>query len=57
MNMYGYSKIAFDQYFAAGLHHLQSPVVGPREQHNNSMIGVVLRFSRPLREISRTHLF
>lgn len=65
VNMYGYSKLAFDQYVRRWLPHAESPVVGlryfnvygPREQHKGSMASVVHHFSRQLLESGKVRLF
>ena len=65
LNMYGYSKLAFDQYVRQHLPALRSPVVGlryfnvygPREQHKGRMASVVWHLSRQLAEGGRMRLF
>ncbi len=65
LNVYGYSKLAFDQYVRARMAHVESPVIGlryfnvygPREQHKGRMASVVFHFDRQLAEAGRVRLF
>ena len=65
LNVYGYSKLAFDQYLRRHLDRLQAPVVGlryfnvygPREHHKGGMASVVHHFRRQLAETGRVKLF
>ncbi|WP_421622063.1 ADP-glyceromanno-heptose 6-epimerase [Alkalilimnicola ehrlichii] len=65
LNVYGYSKLAFDQYLRRYLDDLSAQVVGlryfnvygPREQHKGGMASVVHHFSRQLRESGQVRLF
>lgn len=65
LNVYGYSKLAFDQYFRRYLDDLRAPVVGlryfnvygPREQHKGSMASVIHHFGNQLQESGRIKLF
>lgn len=65
LNVYGYSKLAFDQYLRRHMDDLAAQVVGlryfnvygPREQHKGGMASVVHHFSRQLRETGRVRLF
>jgi ADP-L-glycero-D-manno-heptose 6-epimerase len=65
LNVYGYSKLLFDQYYrrraaslstqVAGLRYFN--VYGPREQHKGSMASVAWHFNRQLRETGTVSLF
>ena len=65
LNVYGYSKLAFDQYLRRFLGRLEAQAVGlryfnvygPREQHKGEMASVVYHFSRQLRETGKVRLF
>ncbi|MGE0485762.1 MAG: ADP-glyceromanno-heptose 6-epimerase [Gammaproteobacteria bacterium] len=65
LNMYGYSKLVFDQYVRSRLAQVGSTVVGlryfnvygPREQHKGRMASVVWHFQRQLRDQGRVRLF
>ena len=65
LNVYGYSKLAFDQFVRRRLPGLQSLVVGlryfnvygPREEHKGRMASVVLHFARQLRDTGELNLF
>ncbi len=65
LNVYGYSKLLFDQYLRRHLHALTAPVVGlryfnvygPREQHKGSMASVAHHFQNQLAETGRLRLF
>jgi ADP-L-glycero-D-manno-heptose 6-epimerase len=65
LNMYGYSKLAFDQHVRSRLPRLGSTVVGlryfnvygPREQHKGRMASVAWHFQQQLREHGRVRLF
>ena len=65
LNVYGYSKLAFDQYvrhklpsidsLVAGLRYFN--VYGPREQHKGRMASVALHLHRQLEQDGRVRLF
>ena len=65
LNMYGYSKLAFDQYVRQHLPALRSPVVGlryfnvygPREQHKGRMASVAWHFNAQLESDGEMRLF
>lgn len=65
LNVYGYSKLLFDQYVRRALPHAQSTVVGlryfnvygPREQHKGRMASVVWQCYRQLKESGSIRLF
>jgi ADP-L-glycero-D-manno-heptose 6-epimerase len=67
LNMYGFSKLAFDNYFrnevalervpitAIGLRYFN--VYGPREQHKSRMSSVIHHFSKQMKEKRKVCLF
>lgn len=67
LNIYGYSKLAFDHYFrhqlalgrvpitAVGLRYFN--VYGPREQHKGRMASVMHHFTKQMKETGRVKLF
>ena len=65
LNVYGYSKLAFDQHVCSLLPAIQSPVVGlryfnvygPREQHKGRMMSVLHQLLRQLQETGACRLF
>lgn len=65
LNVYGYSKLLFDQYVRRLLPKVQSQVVGlryfnvygPREQHKGSMASVAWHFNKQLKEQGKIKLF
>lgn len=65
LNVYGYSKLRFDQYARARLPSLDSPVVGlryfnvygPREAHKGGMASVAFHLNKQLLERDRIELF
>ncbi|BDU78853.1 ADP-glyceromanno-heptose 6-epimerase [Mesoterricola sediminis] len=65
LNVYGYSKLLFDQHVRTLLPHAASPVVGlryfnvygPREQHKGRMMSVLHQLLRQLRETGVCRLF
>lgn len=65
LNVYGYSKWAFDQYVLQQLPAISSPVVGlryfnvygPKEQHKGSMASVAFHFMNQLRDHGVVRLF
>jgi ADP-L-glycero-D-manno-heptose 6-epimerase len=65
LNVYGYSKLAFDQHVRSLLPAIQSPVVGlryfnvygPREQHKGRMMSVLHQLLRQLQETGACRLF
>lgn len=67
LNIYGFSKLAFDQYFRNQLAQDQVPITavglryfnvyGPREQHKGRMASVMHHFSKQIRESGKVRLF
>jgi ADP-L-glycero-D-manno-heptose 6-epimerase len=65
LNVYGYSKLLFDQHLRQRLPSLRIPVVGlryfnvygPREQHKGRMASVVHHFNQQLLEHGEVRLF
>jgi len=65
LNVYGYSKLLFDQYVRRYFQDLSAPVVGlryfnvygPREQHKGKMASVAFHFNRQLQEKGMLQLF
>ena len=65
LNVYGYSKLAFDQHVRSLLPAIQSPVVGlryfnvfgPREQHKGRMMSVLHQLLRQLQATGACRLF
>lgn len=65
LNVYGYSKLAFDQFVRARRAGLESPVVGlryfnvygPREQHKGAMASVVWHLHQQLLDTGVVRLF
>jgi ADP-L-glycero-D-manno-heptose 6-epimerase len=67
LNVYGYSKLAFDHYFrnqlalehvpitAVGLRYFN--VYGPREQHKGRMASVIHHFTKQMKETGKVRLF
>jgi ADP-L-glycero-D-manno-heptose 6-epimerase len=67
LNIYGYSKLAFDHYFrnqlaldrvpinAVGLRYFN--VYGPREQHKGRMASVIHHFTKQMKETGKVRLF
>ncbi|HEY1649018.1 MAG TPA: ADP-glyceromanno-heptose 6-epimerase [Terracidiphilus sp.] len=67
LNVYGYSKLAFDHYFrhqlardrvpitAVGLRYFN--VYGPREQHKGRMSSVIHHFTKQMKEAGKVRLF
>ena len=67
LNVYGFSKLAFDHYFrhqlelgtvpvtAVGLRYFN--VYGPREQHKGRMASVIHHFGKQIREAGKVKLF
>ncbi len=67
LNIYGYSKLAFDHYFrhqvalgrvpitAVGLRYFN--VYGPREQHKGRMASVMHHFTKQMKETGKVKLF
>jgi ADP-L-glycero-D-manno-heptose 6-epimerase len=67
LNIYGFSKLAFDHYFrnqlalervpvtAVGLRYFN--VYGPREQHKGRMASVIHHFSKQMQESGKVRLF
>lgn len=65
LNVYGYSKLAFDQYYLQQSSQIASQVVGlryfnvygPHEQYKGSMASVAFHFMNQLRETGTVKLF
>ena len=65
LNVYGWSKLLFDQWLRRRWHDLSSPIVGlryfnvygPREAHKGRMASVVHHFSRQIAETGKVRLF
>ena len=67
LNIYGFSKLAFDQYFRHQLARHQVPITavglryfnvyGPREQHKGRMASVIHHFSKQMKETGKVRLF
>jgi ADP-L-glycero-D-manno-heptose 6-epimerase len=65
LNVYGYSKLLFDQYVRRVMPQLRSPVVGlryfnvygPREQHKGRMASVAYHFFNQYRSNGKVRLF
>ena len=65
LNVYGYSKLRFDQYLRPYLPNLKSQVVGlryfnvygPREQHKGSMASVAFHLNNQMKEKGLVKLF
>jgi len=65
LNVYGYSKLAFDQYVRRQLPRAESQIVGfryfnvygPREQHKEAMASVAYHFNNQLMSTGRVRLF
>lgn len=65
LNVYGYSKWAFDLYLLQHIQKIQSPVVGfryfnvygPQEQHKGPMASVAFHFMNQLRDTGVVRLF
>jgi len=65
VNIYGYSKWLFDQYFRSIKKKIKSQVVGlryfnvfgPGEEHKNSMASVVYHFNNQINETGKLQLF
>jgi ADP-L-glycero-D-manno-heptose 6-epimerase len=67
LNIYGFSKLAFDNYFrnllaqgrvpitAVGLRYFN--VYGPREQHKGRMASVIHHFTKQMKELRKVSLF
>jgi ADP-L-glycero-D-manno-heptose 6-epimerase len=67
LNIYGFSKLAFDNYFrhqlaldevpitAVGLRYFN--VYGPREQHKGRMASVIHHFTKQMKETGKVRLF
>jgi ADP-L-glycero-D-manno-heptose 6-epimerase len=67
LNIYGFSKLAFDHYFrqqlaldrvpitAVGLRYFNA--YGPREQHKGRMASVIHHFTKQMKETGRVRLF
>jgi len=67
LNVYGYSKLAFDHYFRHQLAQDQVPVTavglryfnvyGPREQHKGRMASVIHHFTKQMKDTGKVRLF
>ena len=65
LNIYGYSKLVFDNYVRRFLPEMKSTVVGlryfnvygPREQHKGRMASVIHHFTRDLKDTETIHMF
>ncbi len=65
LNVYGYSKLLFDQYVRRHFHEADSQIVGlryfnvygPREAHKDSMASVAWHFHRQVAETGKARLF
>ena len=67
LNVYGFSKLAFDNYFRHQLELEQVPITavglryfnvyGPREQHKGRMASVIHHFTKQMKETGRVRLF
>ncbi|MFK8068163.1 MAG: ADP-glyceromanno-heptose 6-epimerase [Gammaproteobacteria bacterium] len=65
LNVYGYSKLLFDQYVRQNDHKINSQVVGlryfnvygPREQHKGSMASVAWHLNNQIKETGKIKLF
>jgi len=65
LNVYGYSKLLFDQYVRQHITKANSPVVGlryfnvygPHEQHKNNMASVMLHFNHQALQENKIKLF
>jgi ADP-L-glycero-D-manno-heptose 6-epimerase len=65
LNVYGYSKLVFDDYVRRLLPHFKSTVVGlryfnvygPREQHKGRMASVIHHFTRQLKDTGTIRMF
>jgi len=65
LNIYGYSKLVFDDYVRSRMSEFKSTVVGlryfnvygPRERHKGRMASVMQHFSRQLRETGEIRMF
>jgi ADP-L-glycero-D-manno-heptose 6-epimerase len=65
LNVYGYSKLVFDNYVRRHLHDMKCTVVGlryfnvygPREQHKGRMASVIHHFTRQLKDTGAIRMF
>ncbi len=67
LNVYGFSKLAFDHYFRNQLAQNQVPITavglryfnvyGPREEHKGRMASVIHHFSKQMSEAGKVRLF
>jgi ADP-L-glycero-D-manno-heptose 6-epimerase len=65
LNVYGYSKLVFDNYVRRHLHDMKCTVVGlryfnvygPREQHKGRMASVIHHFTRQLKDTGTIRMF
>jgi ADP-L-glycero-D-manno-heptose 6-epimerase len=65
LNVYGYSKLVFDNYVRRHLSEMKSTVVGlryfnvygPREQHKGRMASVIHHFTRQLKDTGSIRMF
>ena len=67
LNIYGFSKLAFDHYFRKQLAENRIPITavglryfnvyGPREQHKGRMASVIYHFAKQMKETGKVKLF
>jgi ADP-L-glycero-D-manno-heptose 6-epimerase len=67
LNIYGFSKLAFDHYFRRQLELDQVPITavglryfnvyGPREQHKGRMASVIHHFTKQMKDLGKVRLF
>ncbi len=65
LNVYGYSKLVFDNWLRRRMDDIKSPVVGlryfnvygPREQHKGRMASVIHHFTRQLKDTGTIRMF
>jgi ADP-L-glycero-D-manno-heptose 6-epimerase len=67
LNIYGFSKLAFDHYFRHQLARHEVPITavglryfnvyGPREQHKGRMASVIHHFSKQMKDTGKVRLF
>jgi ADP-L-glycero-D-manno-heptose 6-epimerase len=67
LNIYGFSKLAFDHYFRRQLELGQVPITavglryfnvyGPREQHKGRMASVIHHFTKQMKDLDKVRLF
>lgn len=65
LNIYGFSKLVFDNYLRKLIHSIKTTAVGlryfnvygPHEQHKGRMASVIYHFSRQLKETGKIRMF